>query len=105
MDKALVIHDLPSDVPGKTWKEKNLAENHTIKIGTLVEINYEEAENRGVRLFVCGHTRDCDGTPLYSLTWSMEDYKRYKGLPYTRVVIGGYSFESLKIINQAPSHE
>lgn len=61
---------------GKTWKEKNMEIKHNIPLGSLVEINIESDGDHdvdpdslnGVRLFVCEHSRDCDGTPLYSLS-------------------------------------
>ena len=34
---------------------------HDIELGLIVELA------NGERLFVCKNTRDCDGTPLYSL--------------------------------------
>lgn len=48
---------------GKTWRENNLAKEHKIAIGRLVE-----CISSGMRLWVWGHSRDCDGTPLYHLT-------------------------------------
>lgn len=97
-----VIYDLPSDVPGKTWKEKNMELQHKIPIGALVEIQYEYAPNIGVRLFVCKHTRDCDGTPLYALTWNLEDYYRFKDTRFENAYIasGGYSDNSLIVIKE-----
>lgn len=61
---------------GKTWRQQNMEKVHNIPRGTLVEISYGEdsyAKNdpeskEGLRLFVCGHTRDCDGSPLYDLS-------------------------------------
>lgn len=52
----------PNDPQGRTYREVNNAMQHAFAIGDLVEL-----EN-GVRLFVAKQTRDCDGTPLYSLT-------------------------------------
>ena len=52
---------------GKTWRENNLAKEHTIEVGTLVEVI-----SSGLRLYVYGHSRDCDGTPLYHLTMNKE---------------------------------
>ena len=54
---------------GKTWKENNLEIKHNIPLGKLVEINWENGEYNGVRLFVVSHGRDCDGTPLYGLSF------------------------------------
>lgn len=62
---------------GLTVKENNQKKIHNIPIGTLVEIIYDdrcdgEEENPtfGCRLFVVAHHRDCDGTPLYELSFN-----------------------------------
>lgn len=55
---------------GKTVRENNYARLHAIPIGALVEIDCDDddyLQAHGVRLFVILHTRDCDGSPLYSL--------------------------------------
>lgn len=52
---------------------------HTIPIGTLVEIKHdEEFENeknddyrKGIRMFVVRHSFDCDGSPLYDLSFDI----------------------------------
>lgn len=69
---------------GKTWKENNLAKEHDIALGTLVEITYkseyedEEESKYGLRLFVVNHSRDCDGTPLYDMSFDKNAYKEFK---------------------------
>ena len=61
---------------GLTVKENNQKKIHNIPIGTLVEIIYDdgcdEEENPtfGCRLFVVAHHYDCDGTPLYELSFN-----------------------------------
>lgn len=53
-----------------------MEKKHNIELGTLVEISCddslcdEEDQHNGLRLFVVQHTRDCDGTPLYSLSFT-----------------------------------
>ena len=94
------IHDMPSDTDGKTWKEKNLEIKHNIPIGSLVEVSYDGAPNKGVRLFVAEHSRDCDGTPLYTLTWSLPKYHEFKGIYRACFCIGGYGEESLTVIKR-----
>lgn len=75
---------------GKTIRENNLEKCHTIPVGTLVEVKYEEwfgdgaCEKVHARLWAEKHSRDCDGTPLYMLA------KRKGG-----VARGHYSAESL----------
>lgn len=68
----MLIHDLTNPETGRTTKEDNLAIPHSIPVGTLVEIvpwdEESEREFGGVRVFVAEHTRDCDGTPLYTLS-------------------------------------
>lgn len=93
------IHNLPSDVPGKTWREKNLEARHEIPLWTLVEVDYEGCENPGIRLYVCKHTRDCDGTPLYSLTWDMKQYQRWQSTD-GGLATCGYSEDSLKVVKR-----
>lgn len=100
METIVMMHDLPSDIPGKTWKEKNLEMAHNIPLRSLVEVSYDGARNNGVRLFVCRHDRDCDGTPLYSLTWDMDYFDRFKGLPYTTVSTGGFGEDGLIVIQK-----
>lgn len=53
---------------GKTIRENNHNIQHSIPLYTLVEINANVLAESGMRLLVQGHTRDCDGTPLYMLT-------------------------------------
>lgn len=55
---------------GLTIRENNMRSHHSIAIGTLVEVNCDYIEEHGVRLFVCSHDRDCDGTPLYGLSFN-----------------------------------
>jgi hypothetical protein len=60
---------------GKTVRENNKAIPHALPIGALVEITTDcpigefGTIYNGVRLFVVKHDRDCDGTPLYSLSF------------------------------------
>ena len=51
----------PDDPQGRTYREVNAEKQHSIPLGTLVEIR------SGERLRVMRHTRDCDQTPLYSI--------------------------------------
>lgn len=68
-----LIHNLV-EPNGKTIRENNLAKEHRIPVGTLVEVKFDEWFGDGAclkahaRLWVVKHTRDCDGTPLYSLS-------------------------------------
>lgn len=60
---------------GLTVKKNNQKLIHNIPLGTIVEISYEssyedEENTNGLRLFVVQHLRDCDGTPLYGLSFN-----------------------------------
>lgn len=61
------ISDLinPEDPEGRTYREINAAQKHNFPIGSLVEIS-----DTGERLLILQQTRDCDMTPLYTLTFS-----------------------------------
>jgi hypothetical protein len=76
MPKFIMVHDLPADPNnpnGPTIKEENLKQQHNIPVGSLVEVKYANWHRDGccikvhVRLWVFNHSRDCDGTPLYTL--------------------------------------
>jgi hypothetical protein len=74
---------------GKTIEQNNLATTHKYPIGTLVQFETETCHGKCVTktsgtLYVMEHTRDCDGTPLYSLgamdlsnEGNMQDYNDY----------------------------
>lgn len=71
---------------GKTVRENNKAKQHNIPIGTLVEVKYIDLLSAAgaikkvhARLYVYSHDRDCDGTPLYSLSKAPLRYEE----PYT----------------------
>jgi hypothetical protein len=59
---------------GKTIEENNLSKQHNIPINALVEVKFDEWFGKGAcqkihgRFFVYSHDRDCDGTPLYTLS-------------------------------------
>lgn len=59
---------------GRSIRENNLELTHTIPVGTLVEVTAHVDMANGTKLrgvchmYVWAHTRDCDGTPLYSLS-------------------------------------
>lgn len=69
MPTMIFVGDLV-EANGKTVRENNLAKQHKIPIGTLVELHSGEDDDweyEGMRMYVCGYSRDCDGTPLYGL--------------------------------------
>ncbi len=64
---------------GKTVRENNMEISHKIPIGSLVEVNYNcGEEEEGLRLWVVNHSRDCDGTPLYDLSFSLDAQQEYE---------------------------
>lgn len=68
---------------GKTVKQNNLEIPHNIPIGSLVEITYKDSDEDdtfGLRLWVVGHTRDCDGTPLYAIGLKKNAFSKEKEL-------------------------
>lgn len=75
---------------GKTVRENNKNKQHALPLGSLVEILPDSSrdEDSGLRLYVVGHGRDCDQTPLYNLSFrknaqlEMEKYEEeFKSLP------------------------
>lgn len=64
---------------GKTIRQNNLEKTHSIPLGSLVEVIYESSDEEdnmaGVRMFVVKHSRDCDGTPLYDISFKREAQK------------------------------
>lgn len=88
---------------GQTVKEQNLLVKHAIPLGALVEVDIERNENHGIRAFVCEHARDCDGTPLYSLSMSnniadLEELRRTDMEHYLWSTENGFSDDCLKVI-------
>ncbi len=59
---------------GKTIRQNNLERKHKYPIGTIVkfEVNESHEDNifvKGtVQAYVCRQTRDCDGSPLYTMS-------------------------------------
>lgn len=95
MNVTLVnISDMESDVPGKTWKEKNSEIKHNFQIGSLVEII-----ETGVRLFIVKLTRDCDQTPLYSLCYDKDETVQISNSFRNITWVNGYGEDDLKLIN------
>jgi hypothetical protein len=71
------IADMVNPESGKTWREENAARPHKIPLGALVEVRRDpedgEQADSGLRLFVVEHSRDCDQTPLYLLSFKTVD--------------------------------
>lgn len=100
--RAVVLHHIVGE-DGLSYKERNLKEGHKIPVYSLVEINF--GPEKGMRMFVAWHGRDCDGTPLYWLTNNI--HRRPLGsIPDNETFLdkvlrgweGGYSDDSLIFI-------
>ncbi len=102
--KAVNIADLQNPKTGKTWREENLEKQHKYKVDDLVEVVgwEEDCKYDGMRLYVIGCVRDCDGTPLYVLgSKGMELYEKVFVKPntlYNFNSFSGFGEESLKLI-------
>jgi len=72
--KLINIADLTNPETGKTYRQANLEKNHNIPLGTLVEVKFDDWFGAGAcwkvhaRLWIIQHARDCDGTPLYTIS-------------------------------------
>ena len=61
---------------GKTIRENNMEKDHNIPVGALVEVKMDSWYGDGAcdkthaRLWVIEQGRDCDGTPLYWLSFT-----------------------------------
>jgi len=101
------IADLENPKTGKTYREENNAKVHKYKIDDLIEIIAwdEDCEYGGMRLYVIGCVRDCDGTPLYVLgSKGMELYQKAFVKPdtcYNFNSFSGFGEESLKLVKSA----
>ena len=69
---AMIAHNVVNPTSGKTVREENLKITHdfeTYPVGRLVEIDCECVPMlHGCRVRIANYDRDCDGTPLYSVT-------------------------------------
>lgn len=88
--ERVFIADLtnPDDPQGRTYRQINNATPHKFGLYVLVEL-----EN-GVRLFTADQTRDCDGTPLYSLTPESKGEHPLNEILWTY----GYSEDGMKAV-------
>lgn len=103
-----IIHlaDLKNPETGKTYREENNEKTHNIPLGTLVELDFNdshlESPRKGLRLFVVHHDRDCDGTPLYSLSFNKNWKPNMFGEQFRAfarwAIDSGYSEDCLKIV-------
>jgi hypothetical protein len=83
----------PDDEFGRTYREVNNAKEHQFKIGDLVQLE------DGARLFVVYLHRDCDGTPLYSLSHDKDDTEKISSVFANPSWSCGHLEDSLELIN------
>ena len=107
----VAAHDL-MESNGKTIKENNLEKKHNIPLGSLVEVEIQLYDTcaegivdlHGIcKLYVVSHDRDCDGSPLYTVSIApivypdnIRDRMKYKSFFF---VESGYSEENLCVIS------
>lgn len=107
MEEFINIADVKNPETGLTFREENNALQHNYKVDDLVEIIPwdEDCVYGGMRLYIIGCTRDCDGTPLYVLgSKGMELYQKgfnlREGVCYNFNSFSGFNEESLKLIKR-----
>jgi hypothetical protein len=76
MENVINFKDIVEE-NGKTIEQNNLSKGYKFPLGTLVKFklgNYNNKTEKGTvytnvegHLYVVEHTRDCDGSPLYTL--------------------------------------
>lgn len=112
----MLLYDCIDPKTGQTFREGNLATKHSVPLGTKVEVSdvvltaffSDEINIPGpIQLLVVGHTRDCDGTPLYILSDISVRYPSQEP-PYSRatllfhrtstLVLHNYPEESLSVL-------
>ena len=106
----IIVHDIVEE-NGKTIKENNMEKTHKFPIGALVEaeVNIKGQNPREIpkeewdtipeggtgweadgilkgRFYVISHNRDCDGTPLYTI--SMTHPEEYEEHPPIHLLFG-----------------
>jgi hypothetical protein len=106
--EAINIADIKNPETGKTFREENNELQHKYKVDDLVEIipSYEDCVYGGMRLYIIGCTRDCDGTPLYVLgSKGMElhqtGFNLRPNVCYNFNSFSGFNEQSLKLIKQS----
>ncbi|TLX16393.1 hypothetical protein [Rhizobium sp. MHM7A] len=88
MSAIITVADLV-EANGKTVRENNQGIPHELPLGALVEITTDcpigefGSVYKGVRLFVVAHDRDCDGSPLYSLSFDQNVFREIEGAQTT----------------------
>jgi hypothetical protein len=124
-----LVYEMIDPETGETYKQGNLKQNHKIPLDSIVEVlpydsEISRGDHAGLRLYVVAHTRDCDGTPLYSLSFNKtaevqenleasQNYvlydKRnpryhYRAEPFmTNDQCRGFAEENLKVITPGPT--
>jgi hypothetical protein len=95
MQTCVNVADLKPEGSDKTYRQLNLERQHAIPIGSIVKVlhynhdtNVFEDRPECLVLRVILHTRDCDGAPLYSLSYQTpEEYARGRDFYKNAVVL------------------
>jgi hypothetical protein len=101
MKQAINVYELTNPKTGKTWLQENAELKHNIPIGTLVELiddNSGVHQRNGVRLYVVAHDRDCDMTPLYSMSADKKDTVRQRAGFANSTWVHGWPEEALIVV-------
>ena len=105
MTEVRPYYNLTNPQTGKSFKDENLEIPHNIPLGTLVEVKWDSWFGDGAcwkvhaRLWVVRHNRDCDGTPLYTLSrWPVSFSAAYRA----DMEHGGFSEDDLTPIDVTP---
>lgn len=95
---------------GKTIRQNNLEKEHKFKIGDLVEACTSKFHGNGSSEIIKGHFfivdlgRDCDGTPLYSLSTTPRDQWANVKITVLHDDPNKFSFETKEVPNNKMSH-
>lgn len=84
-NKAGSIYIVPADSDSEEYDYNiNLLNDHNIPLDTLVEVVLEDSPKCGIRGFVVEYDRDCDGEPLYVISFQpYEEAMRLKTFNYS----------------------
>ena len=100
MTKFVNVADIVNPKTGKTWRQENLEKQHKIPLGSLVEVKFDTWFGDGAcwkvhaRMWVVSHDRDCDGTPLYSISrWNDPEFAKV-----FHKLFNGFPEESLTVV-------
>jgi hypothetical protein len=80
------------DWKSKSYREVNREKKHKFNVGQLVELE------SGARMFIVKQTKDCDQTPLYSLSPDKDDIEQQRENFANHSWHNGYSEKRIKAV-------